>query len=155
MGGLISSAKLVYQNVFLGEAGSEYKIEIYWRDQSTGLVMPNEFNTFSPGFTISYQSTGDDELNAYVVGSECVVHWMVENATQRTFLEYLISTDEDQYVLVIRKNDDLFWVGYIEYEGGTFEDQYYPYEYQLKAHDALGRLQNYVVNSFQIVSLKY
>lgn len=143
MAGLIDEAKLIYRNQFLGEAGSEYSIEIYWRDQSLKMVRPNEFRTFSPGFTLSYQGAGDDELNAYVVGSEVVVNWMVEDNNQRTFLEGIISANEDDYILVIRKDDALFWAGFIEYEGGTFEDQYYPYEYQLKAHDALGRLQNY------------
>lgn len=125
---------------FYGELQSKFTVEIYDREQSVGVSPIPEITLDSKGFDISYPVSGMADITNPVLASEATVFLLVTNQDLRTFLQSLVEVDENRYILIIKKDDDVFWRGYLEYNGQSFPDQYYPYPYSLKANDGIGRM---------------
>jgi hypothetical protein len=132
--------KIIYQNTFPGELGSEFQVRLIDTAIADDGHPPALLYLFDPGFTLNYMATGVDELNTPVIGSELTVHIKVDRSQVRDMLQTLAGNDDYRYVIEITKNGSRFWIGYVEYSGQSFEDLYFPYAFDIKAVDGLGRL---------------
>lgn len=119
-----------YQNKFKSLAGVSWQIDIDDPDFSGEATV---FTTESPGF--SYSCPGD--IDSRISGSEITIHWLVQSKTEWDFLIKTVYASELYYTVKIYRNTALWWIGKLYYNGQAFEDQYYPYRFDLKASDYL------------------
>jgi hypothetical protein len=127
-----------YKCEFKGELGSNFRVEIWDREFKDTV---SNIELYDPGFRLSYQNSGSDELNASVLGSEITLYIKVGNSTIQSFLVSLAeSYDYERYAIRVFKNSTLWWVGYIRYSNQSFTDEFYPYQFQLIATCGLGLL---------------
>lgn len=134
--------KIIAQNIFYGELGSKFTINIWDTKMADDALPPILFENFEPGFSKNYITRGNDEVMVPVIGSEVTVHIQVDRQQVRALLELIIQNDDYRYAVEILKNEQRIWVGFCEYDGQSFEDYYYPYSFSLRAVDGIGRLSD-------------
>jgi hypothetical protein len=145
--------KIIYENIHHGELGSQFRVRIIDTETPADGQAPKVLHHFAPGFSLNYMATGADELNTPVIGSEITMHIEVDREEVRTMLQTIAGNDDYRYMIEVLKNNKRFWIGFVEYNGQSFEDLYYPYSFDMKAVDGLGRLadvpfiQNEIVNT--------
>ena len=126
-----------YTNTFYSERGNRWDVEIWSQsDTSTG----NTFESGKGGFKLSYK--GSDDRKDVVMPSEVTLQFIIENATQQTFISSLFTSPDDEFFLLIRRNFVVFWWGSLNAGFDSIENDYYPYEVTLKANDFIGAAMN-------------
>ena len=127
-----------YVNKFYSQRGNRYDIEIWSKtDSSLDSV---EFATGKGGFRLSYK--GGDDRQDIIMPSEVTIPFIVSNADDEAFISGLLSADDKEYFVVIRRNFVLFWWGNLNAGFDAKENNYYPYISTIKANDFLGELTN-------------
>jgi len=126
-----------YTNTFYSERGNRWDIEIWSQsDTSTGHL----FDTGSGGFKLSYK--GSDDRNQITKSSEVTIPFIVTNTAQESYLSTLLSADDQEYFVLIRRNFVVFWWGGLRAGFDSFANEYYPYTITLKANDFIGDMVN-------------
>jgi len=126
-----------YTATFYSERNNRFDLELWSKsDSSTG----NTFETGKGGFRLSYK--GSDNRKDTVMPSELTFQFIVQNATQQTFLTTLLAADDGEYFLVARRNFVIIWFGNLNSGYDSIENDVFPYEITLKANDFLGELMN-------------
>lgn len=103
-----------------------------------------EYISGKSGFTLSYQTAGDDYLTTSIVASsvELPIHLRDNNRTAiESFLSDLVSSDEDRFMVLIYENGLIHWRGKIQVERVQIPDRFYT-EISIFAADGLGRLDS-------------
>jgi hypothetical protein len=93
---------------------------------------------------INYQNTSDYKMQA-IRGSECTLNLI---ATEDFELEDLYTENEREFLVLIYKNGDVIWRGFIIPDGCQEQFMFTPYGISINAVDTLGLLKNlsYVQN---------
>lgn len=94
-----------------------------------------------PGFTLEYE-TQNEKLFSPLMPSRLTFKLVFEDATQETFLNAMANSFEGQFLVRVTKDGELFWSGVLIPDVVQYEDQYYPYEFELTAIDGLSRLKS-------------
>jgi hypothetical protein len=131
-----------FTSEFRSETGIDYKIEI---DDSLFVGSPSTFKVAAEGFVLEYAGETDDIVSP-IMSSNVSIPFMVETVLQETFFEQLVSVQESRFRLKISRFDSgsykTYWTGYIMQDIAQIEDVSFPYIYDLRAVDGLGRLAN-------------
>jgi hypothetical protein len=121
--------------------GTEYEINILW----TGAGAGTEMILGSSGVQISYETPNDKTKNSYILSSQCTIPFLVQNATDKTFiLELATEYQEKDVWITVRETtgtDKLLWCGYVLLDLKDEQDISYPYEVTLTAVDGLAGLK--------------
>tara|TARA_R100001163_G_scaffold16341_1_gene14775 strand:+ start:9969 stop:13130 length:3162 start_codon:yes stop_codon:yes gene_type:complete len=126
-----------YVNTFYSQRGTRYDIEIWSKSETSEN---NLFSTDKDGFRLSYK--GSDDRNNITKPSELTIGFIVENSTQQTYLNTLLSSDDTEYFLIVRRNFIIFWWGGLKAGFDFLENNYYPYRVTLKGTDYIGDFVN-------------
>tara|TARA_R100001463_G_scaffold70797_1_gene124464 strand:- start:5919 stop:9143 length:3225 start_codon:yes stop_codon:yes gene_type:complete len=127
-----------YVNKFYSQRGNRYDIEIWSKtDSSLDSV---EFATGKGGFRLSYK--GGDDRQDIIMPSEVTIPFIVSDADDEAFISGLLSADDKEYFVVIKRNFVLFWWGNLNAGFDAKENNYYPYISTIKANDFLGEIVN-------------
>jgi hypothetical protein len=131
-----------FTSEFRSDTGIDYKIEI---DDSLFVGSPSTFKVAAEGFVLEYAGETDDIVSP-IMSSNVSIPFMVETVLQETFFEQLVSVQESRFRLKISRFDSgsykTYWTGYIMQDIAQVEDVSFPYIYDLRAVDGLGRLAN-------------
>lgn len=105
----------------------------------------NTFTVATPGFTATWEGDGARVGESPIRASKAVVHWLVRNSTEESFLETLATSSELKYTILIYQGitPTLWWLGTVLPDLCVFENRYYPYAFDLTATDGLGRLEDF------------
>jgi len=133
-----------FESTFYSLAGKEYKIQIH--DTTYFGVDITPFDCI--GLSIKYD-TGGDEDNRFVpvISSECAVEMHIDSSDLNNFVEDLVSSYENKYIIYITTNDNpvtFRWAGYVLTDLIAIEDidLNLGYSFVLKAKDGLNTLKN-------------
>jgi hypothetical protein len=102
-----------------------------------------EFNTGGEGFEITWNGQGGTRDREFL-GSECKLNYIVENATDESFLYDSVSQGYKEYYIRIYKSNDpmnrgaLWWFGWVQPAFDAIENMPFPYEFNLTATDSYG-----------------
>lgn len=131
-----------FTSEFRSDTGIDYKIEI---DDSLFVGSSTTFKVAAEGFVLEYAGETDDIVSP-IMSSNVSVPFLVESVLQETFFEQLVAVQESRFRLKISRYDSgsykTYWVGYIMQDIAQIEDVSFPYIYDLRAVDGLGRLAN-------------
>jgi uncharacterized protein (TIGR02145 family) len=121
-----------------------------WSNAFTLTTGPaTEYISGKSGFNLSYQTAGDDYLTTPIIGSsvELPIHLRDDNRTViEAFLQDLISSDEDRFMVLIYENGSIYWRGKIQVERVQIPDRFYT-EISIFAADGLGRLDSIIYSN--------
>jgi hypothetical protein len=134
--------------------GVKYRAEfqdinaVDWRidiDEAGYSGSVNTFTVAAPGFTATWEGDGAKVGESPIRASKAVVHWLVKNSTEETFLDTLATSSELKYTILIYQGitPTLWWLGTVLPDLCVFENRYYPYAFDLTATDGLGRLEDF------------
>jgi hypothetical protein len=130
---------VIYRHEFTSNIESiEWKIDIHLSGHGGAVT---DFQCSTPGFTLSYKGEVE-ERNQPIKGSECVVHFLVENSSDLTFIQNIAAADEKEYSILVYKDSNLYWFGHIITDNIEWEDAAYPFQVDLTAIDYLSRLKD-------------
>ena len=127
-----------YVNQFYSEKGVRWDIEIW--SQSNSSVSSVEFKTGSDGFRLSYK--GGDDRRDVVMPSEVTIPFVVSNAADQTFIDSILSGEDGEFFVIIRRNFVIYWWGTLNAGFDAKENNYYPYITTIKANDSIGDVMN-------------
>ena len=131
-----------FTSEFRSDTGIDYKIEI---DDSIFVGSPTTFKVAAEGFVLEYAGETDDIISP-IMSSNVSIPFLVETVLQETFFTQLVSVQESRFRLKISRFDSgsykTYWTGYIMQDIAQIEDVSFPYIYDLRAVDGLGRLAN-------------
>lgn len=131
-----------FTSEFRSDTGIDYKIEI---DDSLFVGSSTSFVVGSNGFTLEYSGETDDIVSP-IMSSNVSIPFLVQTVLQQTFFEQLIGVQESRFRVKISRFDSgsykTYWVGYLMQDIAQIEDAPFPYIYELRAVDGLGRLAN-------------
>ena len=127
-----------YVNKFYSQRGNRYDIEIWSKtDSSLDSV---EFATGKGGFKLSYK--GGDDRQDITMPSEVTIPFIVSNTDDQNFINGLLTADDKEYFVVIKRNFVLFWWGNLNAGFDSKENDFFPYISTIKANDFLGEIIN-------------
>ena len=126
--------ELTYQSLL----GEDWVVEIH-DTEFDGLVSVQTFEGERNGCTISYDSS---DLFDPIVGSSCSFSFIVDNNTDESFIESVVSSDEERYRIVLRRGGAIEWAGFVVMDEITIQDQAFPYIVNLEAIDGIKRLDS-------------
>ena len=114
--------------------GSAYDIEIYNESfaGSSKAVTTNDLR-------ITYESEGDQILES-LKASRCSFTLVNDSAEVDTFIDNLVAGNEDQFKMVVRKQNKMEWCGVILIDQVSWEDMPKPRLLNITAIDGIGRL---------------
>jgi hypothetical protein len=129
---------LRYKSEFQSIAGHRYVVNI-WDDEHEGTA--REFCLGPEGFELSYEGSTDDMFKAFIPSRlEFTVN--VEDGIAETFITQLAQSEPNRFKIFITDGpatgdgtEYLYWQGFIQGEGISIADEYYPYEVRLAAGD--------------------
>lgn len=130
-----------FTSEFRSDTGIDYKIEI---DDSLFVGSPTTFKVAAEGFVLEYAGETDDIISP-IMSSNISIPFLVETVLQETFFTQLVSVQESRFRVKISRFDGVYktyWTGYIMQDIAQIEDVSFPYIYDLRAVDGLGRLAN-------------
>lgn len=120
--------------------GVRWKVDI---DEAGYSSTVNTFTVATPGFTATWEGDGARVGEQPIRSSKAVIHWLVRNSTEETFLDTLAQSSELKYNVLIYRANTLWWMGTVLPDLCSFENRYYPYAFDLTAVDGLGRLEDF------------
>ncbi len=135
-----------YVNKFYSQRGNRYDIEIWSKSDSS--LDSVEFATGKGGFKLSYK--GGDDRQDITMPSEVTIPFIVSNADDESFINGLLTAEDKEYFIVIKRNFVLFWWGNLNAGFDAKENNYYPYISTIKANDFLGEIVN--DNDYSVIS---
>ena len=125
---------------FYSDEGTKYTVSIY--DSGWGGA-DSAFNATS--LELNY-TTPARRFPAYLA-SELTVGILVENSTLNTFVNDLMEAADGTFEVVLKKDDNLDWVGIVKTDAVTQQDRPYPYNFVLSATDGIARLKDIDYNN--------
>jgi hypothetical protein len=138
-----------FESTFYSLAGKEYKIQVH--DTTYFGTDITQFDCI--GLSIKYD-TGGDEDNRFtpVISSECAIEMHIDSSDLNNFVEDLVSSYENKYLIYITTNDNpvtFRWAGYVLTDLIAIEDVdlNLGYSFVLKAKDGLNTLKNLPYNN--------
>jgi hypothetical protein len=117
-----------------------WKVDI---DEASYSGSVSTFTVATPGFTATWEGDGSRVGENPIRSSKAVIHWLVSNSTEETFLDSLAQSSELKYNVLIYRAGTLWWVGTVLPDLCVFENRYYPFAFDLTAVDGLGRLADF------------
>lgn len=119
---------------FYSDNGGSYDVEIYNESfaGTTKVVVTNDLK-------ITYESQGDDIMEA-LKASRCSFTLVNDSTEVDTFIANLVAGNEDQFKLVVKKQNNLEWCGVILVDQVSWEDMPKPRLLTITAIDGIGRL---------------
>ena len=136
-----------YRNQFYSLAGVYWQIDL-WDTSYSGSV--NMFKTDSAGFSMNYK--GVTERLDPILACDGSVHAIVEDTLFEAFMNDIATSQENRFGVVIYKNGVQSFAGPILPDQGTFKDEYYPYDYDIKFSDGLGLLKDVDYSNFNVIA---
>jgi len=88
-----------------------------------------------------------DEIFCPIITSECRLVLSIDNGTKAQLIEDMAGAAEGRFRIKVTKGGTLYWVGYILSDLATREDTYYPYDFEVRATDGIGRLKDIDYNN--------
>ena len=129
---------LRYKSEFQSLAGRRYIVNI-WDDEHEGSV--REFCLGPEGFELSYEGSTEDMFKAFIP-SRLEFTFNVEDTIADTFIYQVATAKPSRFKIYVTDgpasgdgSENLFWQGFIQGEGISIADDYYPYEVKLAAGD--------------------
>lgn len=89
---------------------------------------------------IDYKAS-DDQLDSPILASTLTLSLSVPDGTQETLLTALATAQETDYRIRVMRDSSLYWVGFVLLDLVEIQDRPFPYDFQLKATDGIGRLK--------------
>lgn len=133
---------VIYRNEFDSLSGVAWKIDLH---DSTFSGSVTSFTTGAGGFQLSYK--GITERNDPVLSSTCTIPFIVADSTKETFINTVMTAQEERYTVIIYRNNLVYWVGVMLPDEVQREDAAYPYEVELTYTDGLSRLKDLDYNN--------
>lgn len=122
------------QSEFFSDNGGSYDIYVY-NESFAGSAA----DVITTGLTVTYESEGDPMLEP-LKASRCTFSFVNDQNDIDTFITNLRNGAEDQFKMVVKKQNDLFWCGVVLVDQMSFEDMPKSRVIQLTAIDGIGRL---------------
>lgn len=131
---------ILFQEEFKSLQDARYRISI---DDATLGSDANLSFDLAPGiFTLSYDGQNDNRFQS-VITSRVTLSMMINSTFGEDFIEDCINSVDGRFKLKIEKFTSdwaLFWVGNIITDQVSYEDQSYPFQFNITAIDQLGTL---------------
>lgn len=133
----------VTTNTFYSDRGNRYDIELW--SQSLSAVTGKTFTTSKGGFKLSYK--GSEDRKNVVMPSELTFQYIThatasDSIFDEIILKSILSSDSEEWFLIVKRNFVVFWWGGIEAGFDSIENDFYPYSVTIKANDYLGSAVN-------------
>jgi hypothetical protein len=132
-------AGLRYKSHFDSSNGAKYRIAIY--DTEFLGDGPGQFCTGPEGFELSYEGNTDDIWKPFVP-SRLEFKFNVEDSIDEAFVIDCATGEPNRFKVFVTESSSagdgtnaLFWQGFVQGEGITITDEYYPIEVSLAASD--------------------
>ena len=126
--------------------GVQYTIEIYDSLWSGGVT---DFQTDKNLFILQYQGQNEDRFNP-ILSSSLTINMLVQegNASAlETFIQDLaLNSNELRFTVLIERNGTAYWRGVLLIDRVIKELAHYPYKFQIRFTDGLGRLKEIEYN---------
>lgn len=119
---------------FYSENGGNYDIQILNEN-----FVGSSKNIKTNNLKITYESEGDQILES-LKASRCEFSFINDSDEVDAFINALVNGVEDDFHLVVNKQNDLFWCGVILADQISFEDKPKPRIVTITAIDGIGRL---------------
>lgn len=130
----------------ISEAGTSYTIDVYDSLWSGSIT---DFNVGPNLFIMDYKGQ-DEERFSPILSSSLTLNMIVEqeNATElEQFIQDLgLNANEERFSIRVEKGGNIFWVGVLLIDRAVKQLTHYPYVFQLKFSDGLGRLKEIPYN---------
>jgi hypothetical protein len=136
-----------YRNQFYSLAGVFWQIDLM-DGLYTGAI--GTFKTASAGFSQNYK--GVTERLDPILACDGSVHAIVENSAFEAFMNDISTSQENRFGVIIYKNSVQWFAGPILPDQGTFKDEYYPYDCDIRFSDGLGLLKDVDYSNFNIIT---
>lgn len=127
-----------YRSRFESLAGRKYQVNIWdtdWEGSASDFCLGPE------GFELSYEGSTDDMYKPFIP-SRLEFKFNVANQTAEGFIIDLAQSEPSKFRIFITESpasgdgdESLFWQGFVQGEGVTIADEFYPYEVNLSAGD--------------------
>lgn len=137
----------IAHTTIVSENKNRYTIRVMDNDITTGTSV--EFGvTYAPGFQLFYP---DVELFTPIQGSELTVYVDIDDTAIETLMLNICTGRDNRYHILIDIEEwtgsgfaaqRKFWMGSVYYNEQAFGDRAFPYMFELKATDFLGRLSD-------------
>mgnify|MGYP003630948111 CR=1 FL=1 len=133
-----------YQSDFRSLNGTPYRLQI-WDINYTGVV--GDFNVTAGSLETSFDATGEQKLTE-IICSNLSFEFVVEDAAQETFVEYLRSLtiqEKDIYISLWNGTTGSYicqWSGYMLLDLGELIDESFPYGQVMTGVDGLALLKD-------------
>ena len=123
-----------YEGTFKSQFNSLFKVEIW--NNGTAPTAVSEISFGKPGFSISWKKLNDPFAGG-IQASNCVVKFMVHDATELTAAHDILNANNNTWFIKIFKGTQLFWFGWIKSGFDGYPDRAFPYIVDIKATDSL------------------
>ena len=125
-----------------GESSVDWKIEVH-NSTHSGSVIPCQGD--DSGAVFSYQGENDDRLTPLIT-SEVSFIIKVANTAIEGVINSILGAPEEQFTVIIYKDNLEYWYGYVLADKLSFEDLPKPYYIKITAVDGISRLktQDYI-----------
>ena len=129
----------IREGTVISSNGTTYTINILFNTTGGGTEM--QFD--SSGVQISYETPNQKDKNTYILASKCTIPFLVQNNTDKVFINSL-STDytEREVWVTVREGSNMLWSGYVILDLKDEQDVSFPYEVNLIAIDGLASLKD-------------
>ena len=147
-------AAIRYRCNFRSLNGTAYRLDI-WDKNHTGSA--SDFNITNESLEISYDTASEEKLTELIC-SNMSFEFLVEDAAQETFIEYLradTTSEKDVYCFLWNATTGTYvieWTGYLLLDLGEKVDEGEPYGVMLNCVDGLALLKD--IDSFTQKYLK-
>jgi|TARA_R110000765_G_scaffold76336_2_gene149566 hypothetical protein len=138
-----------YEGTFKSQFNTLFKAEIWNRTTAPAAV--SEISFGKPGFSISWKKL-NDPFTGGIQASNCVLKFMVHDATELTAAHDILNANNNTWFLKIFKGTNLFWFGWVQSGFDGYPDRSFPYIVDIKATDSLGTPLNKYNNQVDVSS---
>lgn len=126
--------------------GTVYTIDIYdslWSGSVT------EFQTGPNLFVLDYQGQEEERFNP-ILSSSLTINIMVTESTALALEQFIqdlgVNSNEERFSVRVEKSGNLFWVGVLLIDRAIMQLAHYPFTFQIRFSDGLGRLKELPYN---------
>src|SRR5690606_24169177 len=97
----------------------------------------------APGYAINYSAENSDHLYSPVLYSQCEISVLIKNNAMLTGFNEMAAEQEQKWYVKIFQEEQLYWTGLVLQDACQYEDQYFPYVFNLVATDGIKALADY------------
>ena len=135
-------ASIKYKSQYTADDDAVYIISI---DDDTYSGVSSDFKTAYPGIIYTYSGQDQNPFNP-ISTLKCSFSFLVTNATEKTFIQTMVSANEGRFKIKITKDGVLDFVGFVINDLIIQEDAE-RYTFQVTAIDGIGRLKGIDYNN--------